>query len=227
MGGLDWDLLSSYAGILILACGSVYAGSFGSLPIGNMAFTIKKNAKSTDDSFVDTENEEEVTERMSSDDAWLFPVFGSFVLFGFYLVIKYLGKEWINWFLGWYFSVAGVASVWKSSISLTRFILGEKCWKWFDKINFVVKKGSITLASLSWRVPSLLLFPLAVIPSALSSFSKSYGKSAFITDVMGLSFAHNAISLLKIDSFATGAILLTGLFFYDIWWVFGTEVVGA
>ncbi|KAG6867834.1 hypothetical protein C0993_010511 [Termitomyces sp. T159_Od127] len=42
---------------------------------------------------------------------------------------------------------------------------------------------------------------------------------------MGLSFAHNAISLLKIDSFKTGAILLTGLFFYDIWWVFGTEVM--
>lgn len=79
--------------------------------------------------------------------------------------------------------------------------------------------------SLSFKTPSLCLFPLAVIPSALSSFSKAYGKSALITDIMGLSFAHNAISLLKIDSFKTGAVLLAGLFFYDIWWVFGTEVV--
>ncbi|KAH0589439.1 Minor histocompatibility antigen H13 [Termitomyces sp. J132] len=215
MGELDWDLLSSYAGILTLACGSVYAGSFGSLPV---RFPADKEEDVT-------EAEEDVTERMSSNDAWLFPVFGSFVLFGFYLVIKYLGKEWINWFLGWYFSVAGVASVWKSLTSLTRYILGEKFWKSFDEMNFVVKKGSTTLASVSWRTPSFLLLPLAVIPSALSSFSKTYGKSALITDIIGLSFAHNAISLLKIDSFTTGAILLTGLFFYDIWWVFGTEVM--
>lgn len=31
--------------------------------------------------------------------------------------------------------------------------------------------------------------------------------------------------MLKLDSFKTGSILLSGLFFYDIWWVFGTNVV--
>jgi hypothetical protein len=29
----DWDLLSSYAGLLGLACVSIYVGSFGSLPV--------------------------------------------------------------------------------------------------------------------------------------------------------------------------------------------------
>ncbi len=33
------------------------------------------------------------------------------------------------------------------------------------------------------------------------------------------------MSLLKIDSFRTGCILLSGLFLYDVWWVFGTTVV--
>lgn len=46
-----------------------------------------------------------------------------------------------------------------------------------------------------------------------------------MTDILALSFSHNALSLLKLDSFKTGCILLTGLFLYDIWWVFGTEVV--
>jgi len=46
-----------------------------------------------------------------------------------------------------------------------------------------------------------------------------------ITDILGLSFTHNALALLKIDSFKTGTILLSGLFVYDIWWVFGTEVM--
>jgi minor histocompatibility antigen H13 len=31
--------------------------------------------------------------------------------------------------------------------------------------------------------------------------------------------------MLSIDSFKTGMILLSGLFFYDIFWVFGTEVM--
>lgn len=33
MGGTDWDLLSSYAGLLVLATFSIYAGAFGSLPV--------------------------------------------------------------------------------------------------------------------------------------------------------------------------------------------------
>jgi len=33
------------------------------------------------------------------------------------------------------------------------------------------------------------------------------------------------MSMLKVDSFSTGIILLSGLFLYDIWWVFGTKVV--
>lgn len=32
---------------------------------------------------------------------------------------------------------------------------------------------------------------------------------------------------MKIDSFKTGCILLSGLFLYDIWWVFGTGVVSV
>jgi hypothetical protein len=60
---------------------------------------------------------------------------GSVALFGMYLVVKYLGKEWINIILGWYvtcynglrgadrsrgryFAFTGVASVWKVQAAL-------------------------------------------------------------------------------------------------------------
>ena len=33
MSTYDWDLLSSYAGLLSLAAFSIYTGSFGSLPV--------------------------------------------------------------------------------------------------------------------------------------------------------------------------------------------------
>jgi minor histocompatibility antigen H13 len=68
------------------------------------------------------------------------------------------------------------------------------------------------------------------VPSGLYHFWTSttrggIGRSALVTDILGLSFSHNALALLKLDSFKTGCILLSGLFVYDIWWVFGTEVV--
>lgn len=39
------------------------------------------------------------------------------LLLGLYLVVKYFGKEWINWALQWYFTIAGVGS-------------GGKVWFW-------------------------------------------------------------------------------------------------
>lgn len=36
-------------------------------------------------------------------------------LVGLYTIVKYLGEGWINWLLGWYFSLTGVGSVWNVS----------------------------------------------------------------------------------------------------------------
>ncbi|KAJ3550561.1 hypothetical protein NM688_g5049 [Phlebia brevispora] len=188
----DWDLLSSYAGLLTLATFSVYTGSFGSLPPPK-----RKVAKGAESVPLDEEDEEEPPERLSSEDAWLFPIIGSAVLFGLYLVVKYFGKEWINWLLRWYFTLAGIGS-------------GSKA----------------ELLSISLRSPSLFLIPLGAVPSILYTFGGTESrKSALLTDILALSFSFNALSLLTVDSFKTGCILLSGLFLYDIWWVFGTEVM--
>jgi minor histocompatibility antigen H13 len=81
------------------------------------------------------------------------------------------------------------------------------------------------IVGLSLRTPSIVLLPLAVIPSAIYTFWGASRRSVLLTDVLALSFSHNALSLLKLDSFKTGSILLSGLFVYDVWWVFGTDVV--
>lgn len=62
-------------------------------------------------------------------------------LFSLYMVVKYFGKEWINYLLGWYFSLAGVGSMWKSLISLAIFALGSDRWKKFDKTRLLILKG--------------------------------------------------------------------------------------
>ncbi|RPD59796.1 hypothetical protein L227DRAFT_575784 [Lentinus tigrinus ALCF2SS1-6] len=214
--GTDWDLISSYAGLLSLACISIYAGSHGSL---------SKRSTRQPGSEPEEEEEEEV-DRLSSQDAYLFPVIGSVVLFGLYLIVKYYGKEWITWLLQWYFTIAGVGSVGKSLISLSRWTVGDVRWKAFDNIQLMVLKGPRELLSLSLRTPSLFLIPAGSIPSVLYTFGgNATRRSALLTDILALSFSHNALSLLKLDSFKTGCVLLSGLFLYDIWWVFGTEVM--
>lgn len=44
-------------------------------------------------------------------------------------------------------------------------------------------------------------------------------------NIFGISFAINGVELLQLSSVSTGCILLGGLFFYDIFWVFGTDVM--
>merc|ERR1712200_117981 len=44
-------------------------------------------------------------------------------------------------------------------------------------------------------------------------------------DLLGMAFAINGVELLHLNNVVTGCILLCGLFFYDIFWVFGTDVM--
>lgn len=46
-----------------------------------------------------------------------------------------------------------------------------------------------------------------------------------LNNVFGVCFSLQAIELLNVGSYMNGAILLCGLFFYDIFWVFGTDVM--
>ena len=50
----------------------------------------------------DDEDEDSEDEALTWADTLLFPVMGSIVLLGFYLILKYAGKEWINRILGVY-----------------------------------------------------------------------------------------------------------------------------
>lgn len=44
-------------------------------------------------------------------------------------------------------------------------------------------------------------------------------------NLLGLAFAVNGVELLHLNNIQTGALLLIGLFVYDIFWVFGTNVM--
>ena len=89
------------------------------------------------------------------------------------------------------------------------------------------------LFTLTLRTPTLFLtLPFSFIPSLIYlSHSSSHATSQtppIIFNILTLSLAHTALTTLKLDRFMTGTVLLSGLFLYDVFWVFGSEkVVGS
>lgn len=213
-----WGLISSYAGLLFLATASIYGGAWASLP-GDRAGPGQRGGPDDDD------DDEEIPESITSSDAWMFPIIGGSVLLGFYFAMRYLGREWINWIIGWYFAATGVLAVWKTSTSLCRSLTPEATWKSFRKRRILISTGSSVFFDSSLRTPSLLLFLPSIIPSALYIYLADERKPALLSNILALSFSHTALSILRLDSFKTGIILLSGLFLYDIFFVFGTEVM--
>jgi minor histocompatibility antigen H13 len=52
-----------------------------------------------------------------------------------------------------------------------------------------------------------------------------FKKHWIANNLFGLAFAVNGVELLHLNNIITGCILLGGLFVYDIFWVFGTNVM--
>jgi hypothetical protein len=72
------------------------------------------------------------------EDAYWFPIIGSGVLFGLYLVFHYFGKEYINLLLTFYFVALGAAAVENLFSNVARKVGGnalkfdpDTCWNLF------------------------------------------------------------------------------------------------
>ncbi|KAL0389302.1 UNVERIFIED_CONTAM: Signal peptide peptidase [Sesamum calycinum] len=66
---------------------------------------------------------------------------------------------------------------------------------------------------------------VAAIPGIFFCAWYASKKHWLANNILGLAFCIQGIEMLSLGSFKTGAILLTGLFVYDIFWVFFTPVM--
>ncbi|KAG2180142.1 hypothetical protein INT43_003930 [Umbelopsis isabellina] len=194
----------------------IYIGSFESLK----GVKRPKNAaarKKSNNPLEDSDSESEsITESLSANDAWMFPVFGSAVLFSLYLLFRFLDKEYINYLLTGYFALLGCAAVAKVGLLVSKKTMPAGILKHVEKY-----KITINVYNASFTFIHALLLAASIFLTLFYVLTKNW----IASNVFGLSFAINAIQLLSLDSFKTGMILLSGLFFYDIFWVFGTEVM--
>lgn len=177
----------------------------------------------------------EEKETLSSSDAYWFPVIGSVVLFSFYLLFTFFSKDMINLVITSYFSIFGAISLARLASPFIRKIVhlcarfnpstknNEKSWRAsiLEPYCFRIERFGKLAFDGSIDIMDVIGFVLA------SAFTAYYvtTKHWIASNIFGLSFAIGAISLLHLDSFSTGMILLSGLFIYDIFWVFGTNVM--
>ncbi|KAJ2779076.1 hypothetical protein GGI15_003989 [Coemansia interrupta] len=213
----DTGLFIAYAVIGAMAVVPIYYGSYSSLDRLKSSYK-KKREHEKKAEFSDSEDEDEdESEAVTSEDAYMFPVYGSVALFSMYIVFKYLRADWINMLLSAYFAVLGVAALTQVGVRMVKGATGVK----LPQYHVSVEHRSKTLVAL--RFTNLHLATLGV--SAVLTAGYLYSKNWVVSNMFGLAFSFSAINLIRLDSFKTGMIMLAGLFVYDIFWVFGTEVM--
>ncbi len=167
------------------------------------------------------QKEDSDNERISKSDAYWFPVLGSVTLFSFYVVFKYFPKEYVNYLLTAYFSLFGTMSVVQLTVRICQFFVPKEL-EMTGHIHVGIensKKESILDINVTW------LNVLMTILSSIFTGYYVYTKNWIASNIFAEAFSMTAISMIHLDTFMTGIILLSGLFLYDIFWVFGTNVM--
>ena len=158
-------------------------------------------------------------EILSASDAYRFPIVGGLALCSLYVAFKYY-KEQAAIILSIYFAFVGVFTL-SSTLSpiFSKFIPGTK--KYGFKKTFPV----------IGEIDAQFTFPdfVALIVSSIFSYyyiTEKKNKYHFLmNNVLGISFCVQSLERISIGSYKVGAILLCGLFFYDIFFVFGTDIM--
>ncbi|GAB5368668.1 hypothetical protein AAMO2058_001339300 [Amorphochlora amoebiformis] len=214
--------------MLIASSCTIWHGSFSALKA--MEAKEKRKSSGAENEYEDDINTDMHT--MTSSDAYMGPVFGSVLLFGLYLVYKFCPKNLVNLLVKGYFVMFGTLCI---------------C----DILVFTTKSRGWTA---SWHKRSLIAFRIPFYQKICEAFGEKpkpnddevnvtaleavgYVIGAAIgvwylvsnhwtaNNIFGVAFSLQAIRTLSVGSFLNATILLSGLFLYDIFWVFGTDVM--
>lgn len=136
---------------------------------------------------------------------------------GLYLIFKYLNKDLINALFAGYFALMGSGALTTMLVTITKSTLGPTLWSKQTKYKFRLTRNTadvlFSLRFTNWHIAYLLV---SVILSAIQWYTKQW----ILSNMFALSFAFNAITLLKLDSFKTGTVLLAGLFMSVVYPIF-------
>ncbi|KAG6533103.1 hypothetical protein ZIOFF_006964 [Zingiber officinale] len=130
----------------------------------------------------------------------------------------------------------------KSTSIVTKTDCNDSCLKNLGMLFFSLKYISgLPMPLWSMAIFLLIVYSIFLVAAASLEFTRSQvvasipgtffcvwyalKKHWLANNILGIAFCIQGIEMLSLGSFKTGAILLVGLFFYDIFWVFLTPVM--
>lgn len=160
---------------------------------------------------------------MTKSDAMRFPIVGSCVLFGLFLCFKFLPKELVNALLTAYLGLIAVIVLTTATTPYFVDYFPES----FRKREFHVPAFKIPHVIDTGAQPISATAPELCVGVVSLGFCTWYfmKKHWLANNMLGLAFSLEGIEHLSLGSVHVGCILLAGLFFYDIFWVFCTPVM--
>lgn len=161
-------------------------------------------------------------EKMDKSSAQWFPIVASCFLFGLYIAFKYVNPELLNLLFKGYFSIIGV---WALSTCLAPVV----------RVTAPALFAGSGFGPFTVKVPFLMDAPETftihrghiVATSAAGAVGWGYlvWDHFLANNAIAMGFCLQGLELMSIGSFKIAAIFLSGAFFYDIFWVFGTDVM--
>ncbi|SCP05712.1 signal peptide peptidase, putative [Plasmodium ovale] len=171
---------------------------------------------------LETDDKTKKTDNITAYDAIMFPIMGSAALLTLYFAYKFLDPYYVNMLLTIYLTLAGVFSLQGVFTNIMepffpKFFKKDEYVKSFNVPAFISKEPIVFNTNKGEAIGFLLCFLIG----ARWIFFKD-----FIThNILAVSFCFQAISLVILSNFLIGFLLLSGLFVYDIFWVFGNDVM--
>lgn len=184
--------------ICCVALGSIYA------------ITIKKGSR------VKSMGEDDET--LSMSDALKFPIMASGALLTLYVLFKNINNDLLTLIFKINFAFMGVSvigSFLRERVSLIFPTLEDK--------QLLKKKVNIAGSDVDIDITThnLISYSIGAVIASLYVITNNW----FLSNLLGISFTVAGIMLLRISKFSVVLILLWILFFYDIFWVFGSDVM--
>jgi minor histocompatibility antigen H13 len=203
-------MIIAYGSLVVMALIPIFLGSF----------------RSVDSQKEQKDNHEKTGERpetMTQKDAMMFPLIASCALFGLYMIFNIFGKEYINMLLSFYFLVLGIFALSHMVSPVVLKLVPSALPVIPFHLQFTQGEGDAreSVVDYQFNTHDLVCLGLCSVVGVWYILKKHW----LANDLLGMAFAINGVELLHLNNVVTGCILLGGLFFYDIFWVFGTDVM--
>merc|ERR1719402_1009660 len=162
-------------------------------------------------------------ETMTQKDAMMFPIIASCALFGLYIFFQIFSKEYINMLLTFYFFVLGIFALSHMVSPIVLRMIPTTVPVIPFHLKFTQGEGANqeSVIDYEFNTHDLVCLCLCSVVGVWYILKKHW----LANDLLGMAFAVNGVELLHLNNVVTGCILLGGLFFYDVFWVFGTDVM--